>query len=84
MPEDEKTDIIPELWMGKNIIDYVDPDIEAKLLELEKEEELREQAGVYDNAESVRALFPVFFKIFICLCRIEFWIVNLQNMSLVI
>lgn len=50
--EEEKTDIIPELWMGKNIADYVDPEIDAKLAELEEEEAMREAAGVYDNAES--------------------------------
>ncbi|XP_038049443.1 nucleolar GTP-binding protein 1-like [Patiria miniata] len=47
--EDEKDDIIPEIWMGHNIADYVDPDIEAKLEELEREEELREQAGMYNE-----------------------------------
>nr|XP_054749859.1 GTP-binding protein 4-like [Lytechinus pictus] len=50
--EEEKTDIIPELWMGKNIADFVDPDIDAKLAELEEEEAMREAAGVYDNEES--------------------------------
>jgi nucleolar GTP-binding protein len=36
---DWKYDIIPELFNGKNVIDFVDPDIEQKLLELEEEEE---------------------------------------------
>ena len=30
---------------GKNIADFVDPDIEAKLAELEKEEELLLESG---------------------------------------
>ncbi|XP_022084679.1 nucleolar GTP-binding protein 1-like [Acanthaster planci] len=47
--EDERDDIIPEIWMGHNIADYVDPEIEAKLEELEREEEMREQAGMYDE-----------------------------------
>lgn len=47
--DDEKYDIIPEHWNGHNIADYVDPDIAAKLDELEKEEEEREKAGVYDS-----------------------------------
>jgi nucleolar GTP-binding protein len=34
-----KFDAIPEILDGKNIMDYVDPDIEAKLAALEKEEE---------------------------------------------
>ena len=49
--DDEKYDIIPELWEGKNIADYVDPDIMKKLEELEKEEEKREMSGYYDIDE---------------------------------
>ncbi|XP_071826191.1 GTP-binding protein 4-like isoform X1 [Apostichopus japonicus] len=49
VPEEYKTDIIPEIWMGHNIADFVDPEIEAKLLELEDEEKLREEAGFYDE-----------------------------------
>lgn len=26
--EDEKYDIIPEIWNGKNVADFVDPDLE--------------------------------------------------------
>merc|ERR1719447_2083615 len=44
---DEKYDVIPEHWNGHNIADFVDPDIMAKLDELEKEE-LREKSGYYD------------------------------------
>lgn len=32
-------DVIPELFNGKNIIDFVDPDIEEKLAQLEAEED---------------------------------------------
>jgi len=46
---DEKHDTIPEIWEGRNIADYIDPQIFNKLEELEKEEELREQAGFYDD-----------------------------------
>merc|ERR1719430_889473 len=49
---DEKYDVIPEVWNGKNVADYIDPDIMAKLNALEKEEELREQSGVYESEES--------------------------------
>nr|AAI70002.1 GTP-binding protein [Xenopus laevis] len=45
----EKQDIIPEIWQGHNIADYIDPEIMKKLEELEKEEELREGAGEYDS-----------------------------------
>lgn len=47
--EEEKYDIIPEIWQGHNVADFIDPDIMKKLDELEKEEEMREQAGYYDN-----------------------------------
>ncbi len=46
---DERYDAVPEIWNGHNVADFVDPDIMKKLDKLEKEEELREQAGVYDN-----------------------------------
>jgi len=48
MPEDQKYDKIPEIWQGHNIADFIDPDIMKKLDALEKEEELREKAGLYD------------------------------------
>ncbi|SBT38744.1 nucleolar GTP-binding protein 1, putative [Plasmodium ovale wallikeri] len=37
--EEHKYDVIPEIYNGKNICDFVDVDIEQKLIELEKEEE---------------------------------------------
>lgn len=39
--EDEgwKYDVMPEIWEGHNIMDFVDPDIDAKLQELEQEED---------------------------------------------
>ena len=49
--DEEKYDIIPEIIDGKNILDYIDEDIFEKLEELEKEEELREAAGVYESDE---------------------------------
>ena len=53
---DEKYDVIPEIIDGKNIADYIDQDIFEKLEQLEREEELRENAGVYDSSE-VRRLW---------------------------
>ncbi|KAK9172907.1 Nucleolar GTP-binding protein 1 [Cryptosporidium meleagridis] len=38
--DDWKYDLVPEIMDGKNIIDFIDPDIEEKLKELEKEEEI--------------------------------------------
>jgi nucleolar GTP-binding protein len=51
--DDWKYDKMPEIWNGKNIYDYVDPDIEAKLAALEEEEEKLETEGFYESDESV-------------------------------
>ncbi|XP_046884052.1 nucleolar GTP-binding protein 1 [Hypomesus transpacificus] len=51
MNQEEKHDIIPEIWEGHNIADYIDPEIMKNLVELEKEEELKEKAGEYDSDE---------------------------------
>lgn len=45
--EEERYDVIPEFWEGHNVADYIDPEIFEKLAELEKDEELREEAGLY-------------------------------------
>ena len=37
-------DIMPEVINGHNVADFIDPDIDAKLLELEREEEEMERA----------------------------------------
>lgn len=47
IPEEERYDIIPEIWEGHNIADYIDPEIFDKLEELEKDEEIREETGMY-------------------------------------
>jgi len=49
---DERYDVIPEIYRNKNIADFIDPDIMEKLEELEREEEAREEAGFYDIDES--------------------------------
>ncbi|XP_014211077.1 nucleolar GTP-binding protein 1 [Copidosoma floridanum] len=46
---DQKFDIIPEIWEGHNIADYVDPDILEKLNALEEEEDEKITSGWYDN-----------------------------------
>lgn len=40
--------MIPEVWNGRNIADFIDPEIEAKLEALEREEEERINSGYYD------------------------------------
>ena len=37
--DDWKYDIMPEIYNGKNVADFIDPEIEAKLAELEREED---------------------------------------------
>lgn len=46
-------DKIPEILNGKNVYDFVDPDIESKLAALEAEEEKLEADGYYDDSDSV-------------------------------
>nr|CAG4648538.1 EOG090X02QX [Polyphemus pediculus] len=51
LPDDFKYDVIPEFWENKNIADFIDPDIMAKLEQLEREEELRIESGQYDETD---------------------------------
>ncbi|KAI9349708.1 P-loop containing nucleoside triphosphate hydrolase protein [Obelidium mucronatum] len=46
-----KYDKIPEIMDGKNVADFFDEDIEARLEELEREEERLEREGFYDDEE---------------------------------
>lgn len=48
-----KYDIIPEVQDGKNVADFIDADIIARLEELEAEEDRLEAAGFYDSEEEV-------------------------------
>ncbi|QRV94472.1 nucleolar GTP-binding protein 1 [Ceratobasidium sp. AG-Ba] len=48
-----KHDVIPEIWQGKNVADFIDPDIAAKLEALEAEEEKLEAEGFYDSEEEI-------------------------------
>lgn len=52
LDDDEwKNDIMPEIMDGKNVYDFLDPDIAAKLQALEEEEERLEKEGFYDSDE---------------------------------
>jgi nucleolar GTP-binding protein len=44
-------DQVPEIMDGRNVADFVDPDIDAKLAELEREEELLFQASIPTKEE---------------------------------
>ena len=48
-----KHDKIPEVFDGKNVYDFIDPDIEQKLAALEEEEEKLEAEGYYDSDEEL-------------------------------
>lgn len=52
LDDDEwKYDIMPEIQGGKNIADFVDPDILERLDDLEREEERLEAEGFYNDLE---------------------------------
>jgi len=46
-----KYDVIPEIWEGKNVADFIDTDIQEQLDELEREEEKLEAEGFYKSEE---------------------------------
>ena len=48
-----KNDIIPEIMDGKNVADFIDPDIAEKLDALEREEERLQAEGFYDSEEDM-------------------------------
>jgi len=50
--DDEKYDVLPEIIQGKNVADFIDPDIMKKLEALEDEEEARDRAHYYSMSES--------------------------------
>ena len=49
--DEEKYDVIPEIVNGKNIADFVDPEILERLEELEREEELKVAGGEYESEQ---------------------------------
>jgi len=46
-----KYDKVPEVYLGRNVADFVDPEIEAKLAALEEEEARLEDEGYYDDEQ---------------------------------
>ena len=53
---DQKHDRVPEFFDGKNVADFIDPDIFRKLAALEEEEEKLEANGFYENEERPETL----------------------------
>lgn len=48
-----KNDIMPEILDGKNVYDFLDPEIGKRLQELEEEEERLEKEGFYESEEEL-------------------------------
>ncbi|KAI9758900.1 MAG: Nucleolar GTP-binding protein 1, partial [Candelina submexicana] len=48
-----KGDKVPEIFEGKNVYDFVDPDIEQKLAALEEEEEKLQAEGFYESDDDL-------------------------------
>ena len=55
---DWKYDIQPELLDGKNVADFIDPDIMEKLEALEREEEKLEAEGFYQSDDEEIVSLP--------------------------
>ncbi|KAF2137988.1 uncharacterized protein K452DRAFT_234961 [Aplosporella prunicola CBS 121167] len=51
--DDWKMDKVPEIFDGKNVYDFIDPEIEAKLAALEAEEEQMEADGRYESDDDI-------------------------------
>lgn len=57
---DWKYDVIPEFLDGKNVYDFIDPDIDAKLEALEREEALLlEEAKTWDDDEVLKEFYEL-------------------------
>lgn len=52
-----KHDKIPEIMEGKNVADFIDPEIEARLDALELEEEKLIASGFYESADEMVCIF---------------------------
>lgn len=58
-----KYDKMPEFFNGKNVADFIDPDIEAKLEALEREEDALEAQGFYASDEEEIVSIPFSFSL---------------------
>lgn len=50
--EDWKYDIVPEIFNGKNVADFIDPEIDERLAELEREEDELEAKWAAERSEA--------------------------------
>ena len=58
-----KMDVMPEIMDGKNIADFIDPDILEKLEALEREEEKLEADGFYESEEEMVRFSVAFISV---------------------
>ena len=56
--DDWKYDIMPEIYNGKNVADFIDPEIDERLAELEREEEELEARFQEDKAAAEMEMEP--------------------------
>jgi nucleolar GTP-binding protein len=59
-----KMDRMPEIMDGKNIADFIDPDIAEKLEALEREEEKLQAEGFYNSESDIVRLFLCIYNFF--------------------
>jgi nucleolar GTP-binding protein len=57
-----KMDRMPEIMDGKNIADFIDPDIAEKLEALEREEEKLQAEGFYESDSDIVRLLHIFLR----------------------
>ena len=64
-----KEDRVPEVLDGKNVYDFIDPDIASKLAALESEEEKLEASGFYASDEDIEDAYEAEIKMKAALIR---------------
>ena len=69
--EDWRYDVMPEVFEGKNVLDYIDSDILDKLNELEEEEEVMKDAHIPIDYDELREIYEIRRKIFLRRRRIQ-------------
>lgn len=69
--EDWRYDVMPEMFDGKNVLDYIDSDILEKLNELEQEEEVLQEAHVPLDYDEMKEIYEIRRKIYLRRRRIQ-------------
>lgn len=69
--EDWRYDVMPEMFDGKNVLDYIDSDILEKLNELEQEEEVLQDAHIPLDYDEMKEMYEIRRKIYLRRRRIQ-------------